>query len=151
MLHVDSFINLHVVCVWISLILLKIKNNKKLFSNYCLLLKLLFICLFILFMFHEQDKRALSWKKKKKKKRSWNAKRVKRGREMRKTNVPVVRDGNFAPPRLTRPSPLRPVRVFPAPQRWWGGDGWDFRPAPRGRAGMGLHFLSPLRPIPAPH
>ena len=29
----------------------------------------------------------------------------------------VHRDGNFAPPRLTRPSPLRPVRVFPAPQR----------------------------------
>ena len=26
-----------------------------------------------------------------------------------------IRDGNFAPPRLTRPSPLRPVRVFPAP------------------------------------
>ena len=36
------------------------------------------------------------------------------------------RDGNFAPPRLTRPSPLRPVRVFPAPQRWWGGDGVRF-------------------------
>ena len=25
-----------------------------------------------------------------------------------------IRDGNFAPPRLTRPSPLRPVWVFPA-------------------------------------
>ena len=29
----------------------------------------------------------------------------------------VDRDGNFALPRLTRPSPLRPVRVFPSPQR----------------------------------
>ena len=36
------------------------------------------------------------------------------------------RDGNFAPSRLTRPSPLRLVRVFPAPQRWWGGDGVRF-------------------------
>ena len=30
---------------------------------------------------------------------------------------PPNRDGNFAPPRLTRPSPLRPVRIFPALQR----------------------------------
>ena len=38
----------------------------------------------------------------------------------------MPRDGNFAPPRLTRPSPLHPVRVFPAPQKWWGGDGVRF-------------------------
>ena len=36
------------------------------------------------------------------------------------TDVVVVvgsRDGNFSPPRITRPSPFRPARVFPAPQR----------------------------------
>ena len=36
------------------------------------------------------------------------------------------RNGNFAPPCLTHPSPLRPVRVFPTPQKWWGGDGARF-------------------------
>ena len=30
---------------------------------------------------------------------------------------PPNRDGNFAPSRLTRPSPFRPVRIFPALQR----------------------------------
>ena len=29
------------------------------------------------------------------------------------------------------PSPLRPARIFPAPQRWWGRDGFKlFRPTP---------------------
>ena len=35
-------------------------------------------------------------------------------------------DDKFSPPRLTRPSPLRPAWVFPTPQRWWGGDGVKF-------------------------
>ena len=35
-----------------------------------------------------------------------------------------------------------------SPPRKGGGAGmwWDFRPAPQGGAGMGLHFLSPPRP-----
>ena len=37
-----------------------------------------------------------------------------------------IRDGNFFPPRLTRPSPLHLARVFSASQRWWGGDGAKF-------------------------
>ena len=37
-------------------------------------------------------------------------------------NSLLTRDGNFALPRLTRLSPLRLVRVFPAPQRWWSGN-----------------------------
>ena len=43
-----------------------------------------------------------------------------------KTDDRKNRDGNFSPPRLTRPSPLRPARVFPAPQRRWGRDGARF-------------------------
>uniref|UniRef100_A0A7N2KMT2 Glutamate receptor n=1 Tax=Quercus lobata TaxID=97700 RepID=A0A7N2KMT2_QUELO len=39
---------------------------------------------------------------------------------------PRVRNGNFSSPRLTRSSPLRPARVFPTPQRRWGGDGARF-------------------------
>ena len=41
------------------------ENNKKLFFGYHLLLKLLFICLFALFMSHEQYKRCQLKKKKK--------------------------------------------------------------------------------------
>ena len=37
--------------------------------------------------------------------------------QKKKKKLFLGRDGNFASPRLTRPSPLRPVRVFPAPQR----------------------------------
>ena len=36
--------------VYISFILLKTENNKKIISNYYSLMKLLFICLFALFM-----------------------------------------------------------------------------------------------------
>ena len=39
------------------------KNDKKIFSNYCLLMKFLFICLIALFMSHEQCNRC--WFKKK--------------------------------------------------------------------------------------
>ena len=35
----------------------------------------------------------------------------------------ALRDGNFALPRLTCPSPLRPTWVFPTSQRLWGW-GW---------------------------
>ena len=54
------------VCVQIPLILLKTENNKKSFSVYCSLLKLLFTCLFVLFISHEQCNRR--WFKKKKNK-----------------------------------------------------------------------------------
>ena len=59
----------HVVlgCVWISLILLKTKNNKKIISKLLFTQKILFICLFALFMSHEQYKRCWSFKKRKKK------------------------------------------------------------------------------------
>ena len=56
------------------------ENNKKSFSGYCSLLKLLFIGLITLFMGSEL---------KIKNKKSWNAKCVKRGRETRKTNGPL--------------------------------------------------------------
>ena len=48
------------------------------------------------------------------------------GRGLSFQDLIQVRDGNFAPPRLTRLSLLHPVRVLPAPQRWWGGDGTRF-------------------------
>ena len=55
---------------------------------------------------------------------------------------------NFFPPRLTRPSPLRPERVF-LPRKGGGARmGQDFSPAPRGGVGMGLEFLDPPRPAP---
>ena len=38
----------------------------------------------------------------------------------------AIRDDNFSPPRLTRPSPLHPMWIFPTLQRWWGGDGTRF-------------------------
>ena len=57
--------------------------------------------------------------------------------------------GNFAPPYLTRPSPIHPVQVFPAPQRCCCKDGARFSLAPRGVAEMGLDFLDP-HPTP-PH
>ena len=47
----------NVVCVWISLILLKTENNKKSFFGYCSLLKLLFTCLFALFMSQVKKKK----------------------------------------------------------------------------------------------
>ena len=61
-----------------------------------------------------------------------------------------TRDGNSAPPRLTRPSPLRPVRVFPAPQRWWGGDGVRFQTRTTGRGGDGFTLFRPTLPRLAP-
>ena len=61
-----------------------------------------------------------------------------------------VGDDNFAPPRLTRPSPLRPVRVFPAPQRWWGEDGVRFQTRTTGRDGDGFTLFSPTPPRPIP-
>ena len=62
----------------------------------------------------------------------------------------VSRDGNFALPRLTRPSPLRPVRVFPTPQKWWGGDGARFQTRTTGRGGDGFTFFRPTPPHPRP-
>ena len=62
-------------------------------------------------------------------------------------NLTCGQEWKFSPPRLTRPSPLRPARVFPAPQRRWSGDGARFQPY---GAGMGLGFLDPPLPIPAP-
>ena len=61
----------HVVlgCVWISLILLKTENNKKIISELLFTQKILFICLFALFMSHEQYKRCWSFKKRKKKRK----------------------------------------------------------------------------------
>ena len=61
-----------------------------------------------------------------------------------------TRGGNFAPPRLTRPSPFRPVRVFPAPQRWWGGDGVRFQTRITGRGGDGFTLFRPTPPHPHP-
>ena len=49
------------------LILLKIKNNKKIIYSYYSPKKILFIGMFALFMSHEQCKRRWSLKKKKKK------------------------------------------------------------------------------------
>ena len=57
----------YIWCIWIPLILLKTENNKKIFSGYYSLMKLLCICLITLFG-HEQCKRR--WIKKKKKKRA---------------------------------------------------------------------------------
>ena len=62
---------------------------------------------------------------------------------------PMIRDGNFSPPRFA-PSGFSPPRK--------GGGarmGQDFSPAPRGGVGMGLDFLdlpcpTPPRPCPAP-
>ena len=56
---------------------------------------------------------------------------------------------------LPRPAWLAPPRFAPcefSPSRKGDGAGMgqDFRPAPRGEAGMGLHFLDPPRLIPAP-
>ena len=54
----------------------------------------------------------------------------------------TIRDGNFAPP---LPASLR--AGFSRPAKVMGsGMGRDFRPAPWGRTGMGLHFLDPPRP-----
>ena len=54
----------YIWCVWILLILLKIENNKKIFSELLFTPKTLFICLFDLFMSHKQCNRR--WLKKKK-------------------------------------------------------------------------------------
>ena len=58
-------------CIWILLILLKIKNwkKKKKISGLLFTPKTLFICLFALFMSHEQCNRLWLKKKKKKEKR----------------------------------------------------------------------------------
>ena len=60
--------------------------------------------------------------------------------------IPVVRDGNFAPP---HPAPCR----FSLPRKGGGVRmGQYFVPAPQGRVGMNLVFLSPTRPAPPrPH
>ena len=52
-------------------------------------------------------------------------------------------DGNFAPSRLTRPSPLYLARIFPTPQRWWGKDGVRFWHRTMGRGGDGFILFSP--------
>ena len=56
------------------------------------------------------------------------------------------RDGNFAPPRLTRPSPASPCMGFTRPIKVMGQ---DFSPAPQGGTGMDLDFLDPpyLAPV----
>ena len=57
-------------------------------------------------------------------------------------------------PRLAWPAPPRfaPCGFSPPRKGDGAGMGQDFRPAPWGGVGMGLHFLDPLRPIPAlPH
>ena len=46
-------------------------------------------------------------------------------------------------PALTRPAPPHPARVFPAPQRWWGGDGAIFCPRTPGRGGDGFSIFIP--------
>ena len=62
----------------------------------------------------------------------------------------VSRDDNFAPFRLTCPSPLRSARVFPSPQRWWGGDGARFQPHTTGQGGDGFRLFRPTSPRPSP-
>ena len=62
----------------------------------------------------------------------------------------VSRDGNFSPPCLTRPSPLRPALVFPAPQRQWGGNGARFQPRTTGQDGDGFRPFRPTPPRPSP-
>ena len=47
------------------------------------------------------------------------------------------------------PAPPHPARVFPTPQRWWGGDEAIFCPRTPGRGGDGFSILSPPCPIPA--
>ena len=51
-------------------------------------------------------------------------------------------------PALTRPAPPHPARVFPAPQRWWGGDGAIFCPRTPGRGGDGFSIFIPAPPRP---
>ena len=49
---------------------------------------------------------------------------------------------------LTRPAPPPPARVFPAPQRWWGGDGAIFCPRTprRGKDEFSIFIPAPPRP-----
>ena len=67
----------------------------------------------------------------------------------------LIRDDNFAPPHpaLTRPASLCLVRVFSAPQRWWGGDGTIFCPRTPGwgRDEFSIFIPNPPCPIPTPH
>ena len=60
----------------------------------------------------------------------------------------MCKNGNFASPHLTRPSPLRPAWIFPTAQRLWGGDGVRFQPRTIGRDedGFGLFRPTPLSP-----
>ena len=51
---------------------------------------------------------------------------------------------------LPRPSQLRPMRVFPAPQRWWGGGGARFQPRTTGQGGDGFRLFRPALPRPFP-
>ena len=87
----------------------KIENNKKLFFDYCLLLKLLFTYLFARFMFHEQCNS--HWLKKKQpwKRQTWTPyaqnkltlnykviiiKKKKRKKERKSNNSPYLRKCN---------------------------------------------------------
>ena len=62
------------------------------------------------------------------------------------THIPH-RDGNFAPPHFDLPYP---APVFPAPQRWWGGDGAIFCPRTSGRGGDGFSIFIPAPSPPRP-
>ena len=50
--------------------------------------------------------------------------------QKKKKKLFLGRDGNFAPPYLTRPSPLRPCGFSPPCKGDGAGMGQDFRPAP---------------------
>ena len=64
--------------------------------------------------------------------------------------IVAIRDGNFASSRLTRPSPLPSTRVFPIPQRWWGGYAVRFQPRTMGQGGDGFRVFRPTPPCPSP-
>ena len=51
---------------------------------------------------------------------------------------------------LPRPAPPHPTQVFPAPQRWWGGDGAIFCPCTPRRGGDGFSIFIPASPRPCP-
>ena len=51
-------------------------------------------------------------------------------------------------PRLTHPSPLYSVQVFPTPQRWWIMDGARFQPRTMGRGWVQTFQTHPASPLP---
>ena len=53
-------------------------------------------------------------------------------------DYPILGMAILPRPALTRPVPPHPARVFPAPQRWWGGDGAIFCPRTPGRGGFSI-------------